>query len=479
MRSILTKKTPMKTIKNVLVLFYTLIILTSCVNDNEFDTPTTNEEENTALNEILEAIATGDLELKTISQIKDLYLSSGEPLQIVSGVVLKGYIVSSDREGNFFKEFYLQDAPENPTAGIKVVLNLTNSYNKYNIGREVYISLKDLYIGETNSEDGVIAIGGKIKTDNPLEIEALTSNQIEAFIFRSENTHTIVPKVVLPNAINKSHIGTFVAIENATFNEGLVGEPYVNPSDDFDTQRELLVCQSLGYFSLPVESSSFSLFANESLPAGGGILNAVVTKDFAGEVFVLAINTTDDVLLNDTRCELLNQDDLIVLLEEDFEETSSDIEIENWTNYIEAGTRNWDSYEDEDTLSIAANIGSFFSRNESTIGWLITAGVDLETTSQEFLSFETSNSFSDGSELEVLISTDWNGVEETITSATWEILPAKIVDDAASFETWVDSGFVELSAYSGTAYIAFKYTGNGDEDFDGTYELDNIKIQGL
>ena len=239
------------------------------------------------------------------------------------------------------------------------------------------------------------------------------------------------------------------------------------------------MCQGLGYFSIPVESSSFSLFANESLPSGGGTINGVVTKNFAGDVFVLALNTTDDVFLNDTRCTPIDMSDFKVLLEEDFEETSGDIDIENWTNYIEAGTRNWDAYEDEESLGISADIGSFFSRNENTIGWLITKGIDLDTTTQEFLSFETSNSFSDDSELEILISTNWDGYKETITSATWLTLPAKIVDDATSFETWVHSGYVELSEYSGVAHIAFKYTGSGNENSDGTYELDNIKIQGL
>jgi len=31
--------------------------------------------------------------------------------------------------------------------------------------------------------------------------------------------------------------------------------------------------------------------------------------------------------------------------------------------------------------------------------------------------------------------------------------------------------------FSGTAYIAFKYSGNGNVNFDGTYELDNVVIK--
>ena len=73
--------------------------------------------------------------------------------EIVSDIVVKGYVTSSDATGNFYKEFYIQDAPENPSAAIKLVLNQVDSYNQFNIGREVYISLKGLFVGEVRSGD--------------------------------------------------------------------------------------------------------------------------------------------------------------------------------------------------------------------------------------------------------------------------------------------------------------------------------------
>tara|TARA_B110000503_G_scaffold23438_1_gene36681 strand:+ start:361 stop:735 length:375 start_codon:yes stop_codon:yes gene_type:complete len=121
-------------------------------------------------------------------------------------------------------------------------------------------------------------------------------------------------------------------------------------------------------------------------------------------------------------------------------------------------------------------MGSKNSGDASTITWLLTKGVDLDTTTEEFLSFETSNSFANESNLEVLISTDWDGTAINITTATWNVLPAKIVSNGENFKNWVHSTFVNLSDYTGTAFIAFRYTGNGNVYFDGTYELDNITI---
>jgi hypothetical protein len=56
-------------------------------------------------------------------------------------------------------------------------------------------------------------------------------------------------------------------------------------------------------------------------------------------------------------------------------------------------------------------------------------------------------------------------------------LPAAyIVQDSDYFGTWFNSGNVDLSCAEGTMYIAFKYNGSGHADFDGSYELDDIRI---
>lgn len=52
----------------------------------------------------------------------------------------------------------------------------------------------------------------------------------------------------------------------------------------------------------------------------------------------------------------------------------------------------------------------------------------------------------------------------------------KLFSDGEGFKNWIHSTYIDLSNYSGTAYIAFKYKGNGNVNFDGTYELDNVKI---
>ena len=475
------KKKKMKKNKISTLLFFVIISISfiTCVEDGDFTVPESlGVEENEDISKILDSINLGSLQLKTIQQVKELYIIGNDPLEITSKIVVKGYVISSDKSGNFYKEFYMQDAPENPTAGIKIALNLSNSYNKFNIGREVYIRLKGLYIGETNSGNGIITIGGKIKSTDITEIENVTVNQMPNHIFRSETTVEIIPKVIDFAGINESDIGTFITLENVFFEAELAGKSYVDPKEDFDTQRKIQTCLGLGYNELLVETSSFSRFSNETLPEKAGSINAIVSKDFGGNFIVLNINNTNDVIMNEERCSPLPIADFTtILLDENFDDQSGDIAVLNWINYREEGTKSWRSYTDSYAQSKAARVGSKNSGDINTISWLITEGINLDTTSQEFLSFETSNSFANGSELEVLISTDFNGDKNNISTANWTVLSAKIVSNGESFKNWIHSTYIELSNYSGTAYIAFKYSGNGNVNFDGTYELDNIIIK--
>ncbi|SDS44229.1 hypothetical protein SAMN05216503_3073 [Polaribacter sp. KT25b] len=471
----------MKRNQTIIMLFAISMSMffTACVEDNNFKVPENlGVEENLSLNALLDSIQNNQVELKSIKDLKSLYNSGNDPLKIVSDIVIKGYVVSSDAKGNYFREFYMQDAPENPSAGIKIAINLTNSYNKFSFGREVYIRLKNLYLGETNSGDGVISIGGKVNLTDIREVESITQNQIENHLFRSITTETIVPKIVTLGGLDDiSNIGTFVAIENAFFSSDLKGKTFVNPVEDFDTKRKIETCQGPGFVSSFVETSSFASFANNALPEGGGTIKAVVSRDFGGDFTVLVLNTADDVFMADSRCTPSELTDFsTILLQQDFEATSGEIDIPNWTNFIEVGSKKWRSYTDVNSLSIAANIGSYRSGDESTISWLITEDVNLDATLEEYLSFETSTSFADGSTLEVLISDNWNGNEATITTANWMALPAKIAANNDDYNSFINSTFIDLSNYSGTIYIAFKYTGNGNDIFDGTYELDNINI---
>ena len=108
--------------------FLTLIItiaasfaIVSCVQDDDYTVPISiGNEENKGLEQVMTDIANGTLTEISISELKALFV--GQVAIIESDIVVKGYVSSSDLTGNFYKEFYIQDSPDNPTAGMGVVL---------------------------------------------------------------------------------------------------------------------------------------------------------------------------------------------------------------------------------------------------------------------------------------------------------------------------------------------------------------------
>ncbi len=470
----------MKTIK--FKTFATAIIacfaLVACVQDDDFTVPSSvGVEENENLNDLLSRIEAGEVQLITIEQLKAQFISDDEATEIVSEIAVKGYVSSSDATGNFYKEFFIQDKAEGATSAIKIALNQVDSYNQFNMGREVYVYLKNLYLGEANGGDGVYTIGGAMNSDG--EVEALTANEVPMYLFRSGNTLNIVPKTV--SALSSNDVGIFVTLSDVEFTTNSVGQPYVSPNDDYDTQHTIQRCTGFNYSTFLLETSAFASFKNEVLPSGGGSISGVVSKDYYGDNLVLALNTSDDVQMNGDRCELLDINDFSPIFEDDFESypNYTSLNGNGWTNYIEAGSRDWFikiTTDDQNAGSKMVSLGSYNTGDASTIAWLITPVIDLDAQGEEFVKFISSNSFADDSELELLISTDWDGTEATIESSTWDTLNANIVSDSEYYKNWVDSGLVDLSSFSGNAYVAFKYIGSGEASMDGTYEIDNFQV---
>jgi hypothetical protein len=75
----------------------------------------------------------------------------------------------------------------------------------------------------------------------------------------------------------------------------------------------------------------------------------------------------------------------------------------------------------------------------------------------------------------VLISTDYDG--NNVDNANWdELTDARIAMESDGDHTWVPSGVVDLSAYDGVGYIAWKYTGNNAGNTT-SYRVDNVEIK--
>ncbi len=471
----------MKTIKltQVFLALLALVTITGCVNDDDFATPDLTIEEPQLDGEIITITAVEGVLLQAILDGENSITFEG------TNAYLEGYVISSDESGNWFEEIIIQDEPSNPNRGIRILIDESPLFTTYEIGRKIFIKLDGLTAGFGN---GVLSLGfleGNFleKIPAPLQFE---------LIQRSSEIEEIIPLEVSISDFDDTLENLFITLSDVQFSREEVIDASLTfagePLDEFDGERTIFSCETQQTAIL--STSTFADFKSQALPTGRGTISGVLTRNFFGDTFNIVVNDISDIAFDDdTRCDPVEIDCGLAtaagssILFEDFFETQSTgnaISGNGWTNFQEAGSRTWEAFSSTGqnaSLGISASVGSFMSGDDSTIAWLVTPEIDFVSEEGETLQFQTSNSFSDGSTLDILFSSDWDGVPANIPNATWDVLPsATVVDDADFFGDWISSGIVDLSCVETTGYIAFRYIGSGDADFDGTYELDEIEI---
>lgn len=475
--------------------FTGVLTFTSCVQDDDYNIPEISENE-PDINP--EAITTFNALINRYEQA----VANGESIVVFEDddeLFIEGYVISSDKSGNFYKELFIQSTPdaegtaENPRRGFRVNIDVTSLFGTYDFGRKVYVKLTD---GNPDSNFNPLALGVSngvftIGTPNGNEIERIGSTDYRKHIIRSTIKESITPKVGTPNSLTDDDINTFIVLENSQFIKDDLGKTYAGEaSDEFDGTRTLENCEDKSMMSL--ESSTFASFKSYRVKQGVGSISGIYTKNYFGDADVFVINQLSDIDFADDseRCDPLeiscgtvNSSGSNNLFSENFENLSGSglITGNGWTNYIEAGTEGWESFSSASgsaSIGVSARVGSYRSGDDSSIAWLISPAIDLANNTGVTLKFKTSNSFSDGSDMRVLASTDWDGTETGIATASWAVVKdAYVVKDSDYYVDWFDSGIVDLSCAEGsTLHFAFKYTGSGQADYDGTFELDEISV---
>lgn len=456
------------------------IVLTACVQNDDFDIPTLAIDEPviTASNIIGIGAVLGSLAQAQASDDAEATFTFNTPDQYV-----EGYVISSDRAGNFFEEFIIQNAKENPTAGIRIAIDVNPLFTSYEFGRKVYIKLAGLSVGIANGVPTLGVLDGR-------RIGQIPSFSQHEFVIRSPEVATITPLEIGFEDFSNELLNMCIKMNDVQFNKDVVLDnlPFTfaaEPGDQYDGERILESC-ALGYSAI-LSTSTFADFKGLLLPTTQGSVEGILTKNFFGDAFNLVINDPTALIFDisercDFSCGVASTIGTTTFFSDDFETQTKrkPISGNGWTNYIQEGTETWEAYTSDGTnpsIGISAKVSAYGSGDEKTIAWLITPAINLDTEEGETLSFETSNSFADLSRLDVVFSRNWDGSPDSISSATWSAIPdGYIIQNTDEFDQWYTSGNVDLSCESGTIYIAFRYTGSDAEDFDGTYELDTIQI---
>ena len=188
-----------------------------------------------------------DEDFGRITSIADLVsgYTIGQP-KVLGSTVIKGTVSTTDRPGNFYKSFYIQDE----TGGIEIKVGKNGLYNDYLLGQTVYVDCEDLTLGMYGYKSGnyggmgMAQLGfsdpsGSYETSY-MEIPLL----IDAHVLRGNPSelHPVTPAVItsasqLPNpktatqATNKL-IGSMVTLKGLTYGNEVFCLLYLDSNQD-------------------------------------------------------------------------------------------------------------------------------------------------------------------------------------------------------------------------------------------------------
>lgn len=152
----------MKTIQKILLLALTTVVFVACnkFNDPKPFPPTTDADVGkiisiAELKRSLWGLHNFLTEIRVTTtipypgEIVTAYEQTAWASWIVEDVYIKGRVISDDREGNFFRQLFIQDEGRDgyPPTGIVVKIGRSGLYNFYKPGQIVYVRCKDLVLG--------------------------------------------------------------------------------------------------------------------------------------------------------------------------------------------------------------------------------------------------------------------------------------------------------------------------------------------
>lgn len=220
-------------IKNIIAISTVVFLMASC---HEFQPVFTGEYDDPAPYE------KADLEpTHTIAGLAAMYVN-GEPWTIDEEIIIKGVVSTTDKPGNFYKSFYIQDE----TGGMEIKIGKNGLYNDYKPGQTVYIKCNGLTLGMYGYKSGNYGGNGMVQlgfSDPTGEYETSYIEVpliIDTHIIRGEIGEELVPEVItekdLPNTNgslkNCPYIGKLVTLKGLKYADETFTLLYLNSNLD-------------------------------------------------------------------------------------------------------------------------------------------------------------------------------------------------------------------------------------------------------
>lgn len=210
--------------KNIISILTVTLLLAGCM---EFGPVFTGEYAEPEVSRLYTDADFEGMEHKTIAEVKSLYVDG--PVNFTDDFYIKGQVTTSDREGNFYREFYIQDE----TSGIAIKVGKTGLYNTYKVGQWVYVLCNGLTLGdyEGAKQIGMEDITGEYESAY-IDIQMI----IDRHIFKGEMGEPVLPLNLMGKSIydgskvKEEYIGKLVKLDGLQYADGIFCLMYVDPN---------------------------------------------------------------------------------------------------------------------------------------------------------------------------------------------------------------------------------------------------------
>ncbi len=268
------KRTPV-----IVLLCMSLISIFSSCLKKDFDAPPDNSQYDPGLTVT-----------HTIAQLQAM----PQGIPIAEDVVVAGIVVMDDKSGNYYKKIVVQDT----SGGIEVLLDQSNLYNDYPVGRKIYIRCKGLFLGNYRQNQQL-----GYTPDATGALSNIPAVLLGNYVVKANYPNIIVPDTVTlaelatPNAAKK-YLNTLVVIKDVEFAADQTGVPYADPAGmNAVTNRTVKDCNG---GTLTLRNSGYARFQPYLTPSGKGMLSGIYTRYNNTPHFY--IRDTADVQFYGERC---------------------------------------------------------------------------------------------------------------------------------------------------------------------------------
>lgn len=444
----------------------------------------------------------------SIAGLKTYHPLPGNYDLITNDVIISGIVVANDKSGNFYKQLFIQDT----TGAMQILINASDLYTTYPVGRRVFVKCNGLTLSD---QAGNMVLGVKALVGGNPSLEGITGGLIGDHLIGGSLNNKVEPLTVnvaqLGTTLADRYINALVKLEGYEFDATDTLKTYSDTSVYKSTQNRN-ISTGCGSGTKPVmRTSAYADFAGIRLPNGNGSITAIYTiyksNPSSTGTKQLVIRDTSDVQFKGPRCGA-PPPGTVVLLDENFETQTANIAspyvpitITGWQNLSEPpSTKKYDAR----TFSSNkyAFMSAFGTNNGNIKTWLVTKGINMDATTSETLTFDTKQDFymsattgggfPVASDLLVMISNNYSGSGNPWESGvTWTDITTQATLSPGSTtsnypSSYTASGTIDLSSYTGTVYIAFKYSGFDNTattatqgDKTSAWEIDNIRVLGI